>query len=424
MIEWIINFINLPIQYGLIVASFYLLSDRKIARKELLNSIIKVFIPASIIYQFVYWLGIIYLMIGLVLYFSVSKRNEILYWTSIVIIAIISDHLATTFIYSITIHTETYRLILRLILFVIIHLIIIYLIYSLKTRYKLKIPSSIYWVITLLVIITLGIFYFNIFRIYNQTSIEALRVNTLFLIFYFMLTLTLIGVILYINIKIYVVKKNEIEFKNFTEYVQSVEKVNSEMQKFRHDYLNILLGIKGYIKERDLNGLEEYFNKGILKFEIKTIESNKILGNLNNIQDLGLKGLLFNKASSAIENDLAITIEVPSPIKIPPNSINLTRILGNLIDNAIENCIEEDTKGINIAIIKQDTFTLFVIQNELKNIDINISKIFTEGYTTKIHGQGLGLANIKKIIDNSPELTLNIWINDCWFNAELFLKGE
>lgn len=424
MVEWIINFINLPIQYVLIVASFYLLSGRKITRKELLNSIIKVFIPASIIYQFVYWLGIIYLIISLVIYFSVSRKNEILYWISIVIIAIISDHLATTFIYSIIIHTETYRLILRLILFVIIHLIIIYLIYSLKTRYNLKIPSSIYWVITLLVIITLGIFYFNIFRIYNQTSIEALRVNTLFLIFYFMLTLTLICVIVYINIKIYVVKQNEIEFKNFTEYVQSVEKVNSEMQKFRHDYLNILLGIKGYIKERDLNGLEEYFNKGIFKFEIKTLESNKILGNLNNIQDLSLKGLLFNKASSAIEKDLAITIEVPSPIKIPSNSINLTRILGNLIDNAIENCIEEGTKGINIAIIKQDTFTLFVIQNELKNTDINISKIFTEGYTTKIYGQGLGLANIKKIIDNSPELTLNIWINDCWFNAELFLKGE
>lgn len=424
MVEWIINFINLPVQYVLIVASFYLLSGRKITRKELLNSIIKVFIPASIIYQFVYWLGIIYLIISLVLYFSVSRKNEILYWISIVIIAIISDHLATTFIYSIIIHTETYRLILRLILFVIIHLIIIYLIYSLKTRYNLKIPSSIYWVITLLVIITLGIFYFNIFRIYNQTSIEALRVNTLFLIFYFMLTLTLICVIVYINIKIYVVKQNEIEFKNFTEYVQSVEKVNREMQKFRHDYLNILLGIKGYIKERDLNGLEEYFNKGIFKFEIKTLESNKILGNLNNIQDLSLKGLLFNKASSAIEKDLAITIEVPSPIKVPSNSINLTRILGNLIDNAIENCIEEGTKGINIAIIKQDTFTLFVIQNELKNTDINISKIFTEGYTTKIYGQGLGLANIKKIIDNSPELTLNIWINDCWFNAELFLKGE
>lgn len=424
MVEWIINFINLPVQYVLIVASFYLLSGRKITRKELLNSIIKVFIPASIIYQFVYWLGIIYLIISLVLYFSVSRKNEILYWISIVIIAIISDHLATTFIYSIIIHTETYRLILRLILFVIIHLIIIYLIYSLKTRYNLKIPSSIYWVITLLVIITLGIFYFNIFRIYNQTSIEALRVNTLFLIFYFMLTLTLICVIVYINIKIYVVKQNEIEFKNFTEYVQSVEKVNSEMQKFRHDYLNILLGIKGYIKERDLNGLEEYFNKGIFKFEIKTLESNKILGNLNNIQDLSLKGLLFNKASSAIEKDLAITIEVRSPIKVPSNSINLTRILGNLIDNAIENCIEEGTKGINIAIIKQDTFTLFVIQNELKNTDINISKIFTEGYTTKIYGQGLGLANIKKIIDNSPELTLNIWINDCWFNAELFLKGE
>lgn len=424
MVEWIINFINLPVQYVLIVASFYLLSGRKITRKELLNSIIKVFIPASIIYQFVYWLGIIYLIISLVLYFSVSRKNEILYWISIVIIAIISDHLATTFIYSIIIHTETYRLILRLILFVIIHLIIIYLIYSLKTRYNLKIPSSIYWVITLLVIITLGIFYFNIFRIYNQTSIEALRVNTLFLIFYFMLTLTLICVIVYINIKIYVVKQNEIEFKNFTEYVQSVEKVNGEMQKFRHDYLNILLGIKGYIKERDLNGLEEYFNKGIFKFEIKTLESNKILGNLNNIQDLSLKGLLFNKASSAIEKDLAITIEVPSPIKVPSNSINLTRILGNLIDNAIENCIEEGTKGINIAIIKQDTFTLFVIQNELKNTDINISKIFTEGYTTKIYGQGLGLANIKKIIDNSPELTLNIWINDCWFNAELFLKGE
>ena len=424
MIKWFINFINLPIQYGLIVASFYLLVDKKITYQKLLGSIVKVFLPAAILYQFMFWLGIFYLLIGLILYFSFSERDKILYWLSIIIIAIISDHLATTFIFSVSIDNEIFRLILRQIVFIAIHITIIYVVRALKDHYKLKISSNIYWIITLLVLITLGIFYFNIFRVYNQNSIEALKVNTIFLTSYFILILILIAIIIRINFKSYVVKTKETELKNFTDYIQSVEKVNKEMQRFRHDYLNILLSIKGYIKERDLNGLEQYFNEGILKFELKTLESNKILGNLNNVQDLSLKGLLFNKASSAIENDLAITIEVPTPLKIPSNFINLTRILGILIDNAIENCIEENTKKINIAIIKQEFFTLFVIRNEIKNNNMNIDHLFKEGYTTKNDGQGLGLATVKRIVDNSPELTLNIWIDDCWFNVELFLKGE
>lgn len=424
--SWVTDFINLPIQYFLLVATFYYLTGIRPSMKLLLLNFILIFVPAIILYQTVFWMGIIYLIVGLAVLFFLYERqiSSVLFWSIIVVSAIISDHLATSLIFSIVSTLSGWTFTLRLMTFVLIHISIIILISLLLKRYKVN-SIKVQWLITVVIIGTLSVFYFNIFRVFKNSNIEVLKANTVFITLYFMLFLLLTVIFIHIYLKSYAIKAKEKEYENFAMYIHSLEQVNNEMQKFRHDYLNVLLSMKGFMDAEDWNGLKKYFTQGILKFEEKTLVSNKILNNLNNIQDLSIKGLLFNKASNAIERDLAISIEVPQFLmSISVDLINLVRILGITIDNAIENCLEDNKKQIQIAILSQEKSEMFIIRNEMKDKVIEINKIFDEYYTTKDTGKGLGLTTVKKIVDQSKNMSLNIWVEDNWFNVELIIKGD
>ena len=53
----------------------------------------------------------------------------------------------------------------------------------------------------------------------------------------------------------------EKEYTQLKEYTDLLENVSTDLRKFKHDYINILLTLGGYIDEGDLNGLKEFYNK-------------------------------------------------------------------------------------------------------------------------------------------------------------------
>src|SRR5699024_631359 len=50
-------------------------------------------------------------------------------------------------------------------------------------------------------------------------------------------------------------KRNVNEVENYYKYTLQIEKINNEMRKFRHDYVNILNTMSDYIRENDMAGL-------------------------------------------------------------------------------------------------------------------------------------------------------------------------
>ena len=91
---------------------------------------------------------------------------------------------------------------------------------------------------------------------------------------------------------------------------------------------------------------------------------------------------------------------------------DLTRILGILLDNAIEASSKCEEKIINITIRKDNKVNrqLFIIENTYANKDVNTDRIFEKGYTSKIEddGQshGLGLWEVRKILKKNNNLNL------------------
>ena len=71
-------------------------------------------------------------------------------------------------------------------------------------------------------------------------------------------------------------KNNELE--QLKKYTGNVEVLYNDMRKVRHDHMNILTSLIGYINKRDINGLEKYFNSEIIPFSNKIKSNDTKLG--------------------------------------------------------------------------------------------------------------------------------------------------
>ncbi|EUJ52162.1 sensor histidine kinase [Paenilisteria rocourtiae] len=86
-------------------------------------------------------------------------------------------------------------------------------------------------------------------------------------IFIFFALLFAIGMVLVMIIKVENAraeqKKQAQELAQLREYTNNLEKIYSEMSLFKHDYVNILASIQGYIAKGNIDSLNRYFNETI-----------------------------------------------------------------------------------------------------------------------------------------------------------------
>ncbi|MGW7926877.1 quorum-sensing sensor histidine kinase AgrC [Staphylococcus xylosus] len=213
-------------------------------------------------------------------------------------------------------------------------------------------------------------------------------------------------------------KRNMQEIENYYKYTLQIEKINHEMRKFRHDYVNILSTLSDFIREEDMEGLRDYFHSEILPMQ-DSMQMNAIkINGIENLQVREIKGLLTTKILQAQEKNIHISIEVPEPIeKIDMPIINLSRVIGILLDNAIESS-EKITEEplIRIAFIKnEDTSVTFIVMNKCEPNMPKVHTLFQENFSTKGKNRGLGLSTLKELTDSTTNVLLDTTIDNNYF---------
>lgn len=424
-------FLNLCIQYVVLIFTFHYLTRNDVNFKEIGLGVGLAFIPAVALYYFNPMISISYLLLSQLLIFfkSYKKYTVITFWGISIIIAVCADHFSSLLIMSFSPVNSLSFIYLRLIAFLFISFIfLIFVKFSVKQFKSISVyyNRKIAIITTLLLIFTVIIFYLNIDPSIDHIEKNLLEINTIIICVYAFVLVLLISVMLKININRYKLKLQQQESENFKNYVSAVEQINNDMQKFRHDYINILLSMRGYILEKDYDGLEHFFNEGIMKFENKTLLSATVLKNLNKVKDNALKGLIFNKFVFAIEQNIDISLQIADEINISNNKANniidLIRIIGILLDNAIENSLGNEYK-IKVAFIEKNNNFFFIICNQVDTKTFEIGKVFNENYSSKGEGRGLGLTTVKQIVQNSSNLSMDYWLEDNWFNIEIFIEN-
>lgn len=401
----------------------------KMSIKRILSYILLSMCPSIIIFQSMgQWQGIIFLLLSSFIYFYWLSKGflTLIHICFVLIIGILIDNLSQ-YVMTALPYDFLPGILEHYCIFTVLYIVsmIIYQQTTRKIYMLIGEMKSAYLLILFIALVTMSTFYINIYltdylSVDNLLKFNIITQLTYFAIMLFVLYLTIV------NIKKESHFRNvEFETKQFTDYMHSLELINNDMQKFRHDYSNILFTMQGYIENDDFEELKKYFKKHIFSAEEDTLKRNMRLANLSNLRITGIKGLILTKTFQAEKESISVNIEIPDIInEMSMNVIDIARILGIFLDNAIEANIQTNAlKEINIAIFKSmSDSTIIIIENTIDDNSVMVDKIFKEGFSTKGENRGKGLSTVKSIINNYPNVMLHTNVNNGLFTQIIEMK--
>lgn len=217
-------------------------------------------------------------------------------------------------------------------------------------------------------------------------------------------------------------KKMEDNYNVLLTYIEKYEKEIVEKRKIIHDYKNQLIVINGYLDNK--KKLKEYV-KEIIK-EQKNISNNEMIKNIDKLPS-GIKGLVYYKLSQINEKTI-INIEVNGPIDKFNNfdskqTKDILKIIGILLDNAIEATIETVDKYIELSFdMQENEFDITILNSCKEKVDVSIMSNLE--YSTKGKNRGYGLPMVKDILNNNRAFDLIQKYNDNVFTSKLIIKSQ
>lgn len=193
-------------------------------------------------------------------------------------------------------------------------------------------------------------------------------------------------------------------------YNKTLTILHDSIRGFKHDFHNIVQSIGGYADRGDLEGLRVYYRQLL-----------QDCGRTNNLTALNPEVInnpaIYNVLATKYHKADEIGVQINLGIFIDLNEIEkymkiyeFTRILGILLDNAIEAASECENKIIHVSFRKEQNRRrlLVIIDNTYKNKDINVDKIYEKDFSTKSKetNSGLGLWEVRQILKKNNNLNL------------------
>ncbi|HEM6022686.1 TPA: GHKL domain-containing protein [Streptococcus suis] len=203
-------------------------------------------------------------------------------------------------------------------------------------------------------------------------------------------------------------------------YSRHVESLYKEIRSFRHDYTNILISLNEAIKEEDIVAIRSIYQEVIADSDRKFYDGKYDIARLSNIQNPAVKSLLSSKMLEAQKKGIAISVEVDAEIEPPAlELIEFITILSILLDNAIDAAEQCANGNIVFAYFQEDDRKIVVVENTTVEDKVSTSHIFEYGHSTKGDNRGIGLANVKAILDSYPKFSVSTNSNNHRFVQEL-----
>ncbi|MCE5734567.1 GHKL domain-containing protein [Staphylococcus pseudintermedius] len=401
----------------------------KYSQRDYIILILGIVIPSIILYLIFDKYSLLYLILCFfIFYFRRAKIIGIITVLLTILVLMINDFIATwIFAYLNTYHINFYvTSLIYMVVFALGCCLFSYIIITLFNKLKTSwLYINKFYLIALVVFLACG---FVIFFSFLPRSVDDIYEFQYFGIICFIsfsvFAILIIATTLTIEREINYKRKKQ-ELDDYYKYTVQIEKINNKMRKFRHDYTNILLTMSEYLREDDLEGLKQYYHEHISPLKSEFESNTMRLNGIENLKVREIKGLITTKILQAQENNIEITVEVADEItQIDMDAIQLSRVLGIIMDNAIvaSNTIEDPI--IQIAFIKTDASVMIIIMNKAPKDMPKLHTLFQDGFSTKGNNRGIGLTTLKEIIDQTDNVFLDTTIENHYFIQKLEIMND
>ncbi len=179
----------------------------------------------------------------------------------------------------------------------------------------------------------------------------------------------------------FVAMRNELLEKNYNNLKELYEK-NS---KLFHDFKNHIRVINRLVNENNLEELREY----ITGFKLMDCSSDDTIWTENTAVNF----ILNNKIALARQEGIQVDANIEFPLKTNLKSNDMTTIIANLFDNAIESCNripDREKKKIDIIIRRVNAILIIKFENSCYQKPVKKEGIFLSIKSNKdFHGWGL-----------------------------------
>lgn len=252
---------------------------------------------------------------------------------------------------------------------------------------------------------------------YEMYSFTPMSLYELFNSLLFVIIIILSYIIIFIAIRS--ANKNtelEYKFKVIDTYLElqkqsyiNLNKSLNDYYAFKHDIRYHLLAIKLMLDAKNYTAASEYFEK---------LNENEICQSVSMIcKNFTIDSIMKHYISIAAKYEIDFKVNVNIPRDINIENIDLSIVIGNCIENAIEACsniIDERKKFINIKAGIIASQLVIKIKNSFNG------QIKKEGGVIKTskngEGHGIGISNVRKIVEKYKGY-FNIKYNDSEFEV-------
>lgn len=274
--------------------------------------------------------------------------------------------------------------------------ILIYLLILLGIYYVIKFITCIKSKIAINLYIILISTLFIIFSI--LISIED-KINGSNIAFSAIIMLCIVAVSIYVyvrlieyyneNFKIGIIEKQN---KYYKQQLLTINKLSKTSKSVKHDYKNHMSVIKSLLDNENFDELKKYVHNICNK--ISEIER------LNYTENIVIDSILNFKIDEIKESCIKYEFNIKIPKDLNINSVDITIILSNLLDNAIEACkrdLKTLNKYINLDLMFKDNLFIIKCKNSFDGFINEKGKNIITRKDNKVDC-GIGIFNIENVV--------------------------
>lgn len=172
-------------------------------------------------------------------------------------------------------------------------------------------------------------------------------------------------------------------------HLDEVRSIHEEMRGYKHDFHHHLQTLKGQLEAGEIRRALAYIEQ--LDHELMHVDTLLKTGNVS------LDAILSAKIAQAKKEQIAVTLQAAVPDQLTITDLELSIVVGNLLDNAIEACRSvQGERFIRIYMSIKGKMLYFSMLNSAGEKQSKTGKLFA---SAKRGAHGFGLRRAEAILE-------------------------